>query len=60
VGVTNIAHRGGRNAAHNQKMSAQRLLDYAPKAEVLVRFPNGRVARLTAEESLPAAFRTFG
>jgi cytidine deaminase len=38
----------------------QLLLDYAPKAEVLVRFPNGRVARLTAEESLPAAFRTFG
>jgi len=38
----------------------QLLLDYAPKAEVLVRFPKGRVARLTAEESLPAAFRTFG
>lgn len=38
----------------------QLLLDYAPKAEVLVRLPNGRVARLTAEESLPAPFRTFG
>ncbi len=38
----------------------QLLLDYAPRAEVIVRFSNGRVARLTAEESLPGAFRLFG
>lgn len=38
----------------------QLLLDYAPKAEAIVVFPGGRIARLTAEESLPASFRTFG
>ena len=38
----------------------QLILDYAPKAEVIVSFPGGRLARLTAEESLPGYFRTFG
>ena len=38
----------------------QLLRDYAPEAEVIVRYPSGRLARLTAEESLPASFRTFG
>jgi len=38
----------------------QLLFDYAPKATVIVRFPNGRLARLTATESLPGAFATFG
>ncbi|HTP55357.1 MAG TPA: cytidine deaminase [Thermoplasmata archaeon] len=38
----------------------QMLLDYAPNATVIVRFPSGRVARITAQESLPGAFRTFG
>ncbi len=37
----------------------QMLLDYAPKAEVIVRLPTGRLVRLTAEESLPGSFRTF-
>lgn len=37
----------------------QLYLDYAPGGEVIVRFPRGRLARLSAEESLPAAFRTF-
>ena len=38
----------------------QLLLDYAPDASVIARYPDGRVVRLTVEESLPAAFRTFG
>lgn len=38
----------------------QLLYDYAPKATVLVRFSNGRVARLTASEYLPGPFSTFG
>jgi cytidine deaminase len=38
----------------------QLLFDYSPKASVIVRFRNGRVARLSADESLPAAFSTFG
>jgi len=38
----------------------QLLLDYAPKATVIVRFPSGKVARITAEESLPGAYRSFG
>lgn len=38
----------------------QLLLDYAPKGFALVKLPSGRVARLTAEECLPGAFRTFG
>lgn len=38
----------------------QLLFDYAPKATVIVPFSNGRLARLTAAESLPGAFRTFG
>lgn len=38
----------------------QLLLDYAPRAETIVAFPGDRIARLTAEESLPGAFRTFG
>jgi len=37
----------------------QLILDYTPKAEVIVRFSDGRLARLTAEESLPGSFRTF-
>ena len=37
----------------------QLLIDYAPKASTIVRFPNGSLRRLTAEESLPGAFRTF-
>jgi len=37
----------------------QMLFDYAPKATVIVRLSNGRVARLTASESLPGAFSTF-
>jgi cytidine deaminase len=37
----------------------QMLLDYAPKATVIVRFPHGRVARLRVADSLPGAFRTF-
>lgn len=37
----------------------QLLLDYSPNASVIVRFRNGRVALLSAEESLPAAFATF-
>jgi cytidine deaminase len=37
----------------------QLLLDYAPHGSVIVRFPSGRVARLSADESLPAAYRTF-
>lgn len=37
----------------------QLLLDYAPRATVIVRFSNGRIGRLTAAESLPGAFRTF-
>jgi len=37
----------------------QLLYDYAPHASVIVRFRNGRVARLSAEESLPAAYATF-
>lgn len=36
----------------------QMLYDYAPRATTLVRFADGRVARLTAAESLPGAFRT--
>jgi cytidine deaminase len=38
----------------------QMLFDYAPRATVIVRFPRGRLARLTASESLPGAFSTFG
>ncbi|HEY1197836.1 MAG TPA: cytidine deaminase [Thermoplasmata archaeon] len=38
----------------------QLLFDYSPKASLIVRFRNGRVARLSAEESLPAAYATFG
>jgi cytidine deaminase len=38
----------------------QLLSDYAPHASVIVRYPNGRVARLSVEESLPASFRAFG
>ena len=37
----------------------QLLLDYAPDATVIARYPNGRVVRLSVQESLPAAFRTF-
>ena len=32
----------------------QMLYEYAPKASAIVRFANGRVARLTASECLPA------
>lgn len=38
----------------------QMLFDYAPRGSVIVRFPNGRVARLSATEALPAPFSTFG
>jgi len=38
----------------------QMLLDYAPRSTVLVAFEDGRVARLSAAESLPGAFRSFG
>jgi cytidine deaminase len=38
----------------------QLLFDYAPRASVIVRFADGRVARLQAAESLPGAFSTFG
>ena len=34
----------------------QLLFDYAPRASVIVRFPGGRLARVTATESLPGAF----
>ena len=37
----------------------QLLFDYAPRATVIARFPNGRVARLKVTESLPGAFSTF-
>jgi cytidine deaminase len=37
----------------------QLLLDYAPKASVILRFSNGRVASVSVAESLPGAFRTF-
>ncbi len=37
----------------------QLLLDYAPDATVIARYPNGRVVRLSVQESLPAAFRSF-
>lgn len=37
----------------------QLLYDYAPNATVIVRFSNGRVARLRVEESLPAPFRSL-
>jgi cytidine deaminase len=37
----------------------QLLFDYAPGASVIVRFANGRVARLPVAESLPAASPTF-
>ena len=37
----------------------QLLYDYAPRARVIVRFRDGRVARLTIEESLPAPFGSF-
>jgi cytidine deaminase len=37
----------------------QLLFDYSPNASVIVRFRNGRVARLTVGESLPAAYATF-
>ena len=37
----------------------QLLFDYSPDASVIVRFRNGRVGRLTAAESLPAAYGTF-
>ncbi len=33
----------------------QMLFDYAPTASVIVRFANGRIARLTATESLPGS-----
>ncbi len=38
----------------------QLLLDYAPEAEAIVVFQEGRLARLTAEECLPGSYRTFG
>ncbi len=38
----------------------QLLLDYAPRATVIVRFGDGRVARMGVAESLPGAFQTFG
>ena len=38
----------------------QLLYDYAPRASVIVRFANGRLARLTATEALPGAYATFG
>lgn len=37
----------------------QLLFDYAPTARVIVRFPDGRTASLTAEEALPGAFEFF-
>ncbi|MGA8543467.1 MAG: cytidine deaminase [Thermoplasmata archaeon] len=37
----------------------QLLLDYAPKATVIVNFGNGRVARVAVTDALPGAFRTF-
>jgi cytidine deaminase len=37
----------------------QLLFDYAPKATVIVRFANGRVARLAVTESLPGASSLF-
>ena len=37
----------------------QMLHDYAPKASVIVRFGDGRVARLSVAKSLPAEFRAF-
>jgi cytidine deaminase len=38
----------------------QLLLDYAPRAKVVIRLSNGQLRRLTVEESLPGAFHTFG
>ena len=37
----------------------QLLFDYAPRASVIVRFGDGRVARMRVAESLPGAFRLF-
>ncbi len=37
----------------------QILFDYAPEASVILRFADGRVARLSVAESLPGAFSTF-
>ena len=37
----------------------QMLFDHAPRASVIVRFENGRLAPLTASESLPGAFATI-
>lgn len=37
----------------------QLLLDYAPHATVIARYPDGRVVRLSVAESLPAAYRSF-
>ena len=37
----------------------QMLYDYAPRASLMVRFPDGRLARLTSAESLPAAYATY-
>lgn len=37
----------------------QMLLDYAPKATVIVVLEDGRLARLPVSESLPGGFRSF-
>ncbi len=58
--IVAVARRGGRYRVLSPCGNCRQLLfDYAPNASAIVRFPSGRVARLTARESLPAAFATF-